>query len=168
MEHNYSEEVKIDFENLEAEWLTQPSLVNYYNDLYAEAIFLRDQAKLKLEFKVAKMDLKVRNKPHLFGFGGKPTEAAIKNTVLIHKITQKYNLKLAKAQKHVNSMLGIKTSLDNRKKALENLVSMRITGVNADPKNIVKKLKQKGEEKYHKKQQKRLNKSIKSRNKKKG
>jgi len=158
MKRDAREDVLIDPENLEAEWIEQPSIVQYNNDLFAEIQEIKDSLNEKLDYFTAKLDLQIRENPEKYGFSGKITETAIKNKIVVNKKIRQLKQKLNKVEKSLNDVKGVKNSFEHRKKALENLVSMRITGVHAEPKNLLAKLKEKGYAKYSKSQKQGLKK----------
>lgn len=150
---DYKKDIHINVQDLESEWINQPSLMVDYNDLYAVAIFERDELKVKLEYTAAKLDSEIRKDYSKFGFDSKPTEAAIKNTIIFQKQYVKLMKKMLLAAKQANLMSGVRTSFEHRKKALENLVTLHVTGFYSEPRNKpkdIRNLKDKKITKHHK------------------
>lgn len=153
---DYAKDIKIDPHNLEEMWLHQPSLMMEYNDLYAVAVFERDELKVKLEYTTAKLDSEIRKDYKKFDFASKPTESAIKNTIVFQKQYVSVVKKMLLAAKQANLMAGVRTSFEHRKKALENLVTLKVTGFYSEPRNKTKDLKERKMTKHHKRNKKIL------------
>ena len=166
---NYKLDIEIDEDDYEGEWITHSSIYLYYAEMYAEAIELRDNTKLKMEWIEAKIDLDVRQnwESKKYKLTSKPTESAIKNIIKTSKsylkITRKYN----KTVKRVNSLIGVKTAFEHKKHALGNLVSMKISGFHAEPRNKIRDLKKQISVTTHEKHKNELNDRIKKRRSKK-
>jgi len=147
-ERDFQADTIIDKDNLEGEWLEQASLYLYYAEAYSEAVYRRDKIKVKLEYCYAATYNKIKTNYDRY-FDNKPTEAAIKERVILDSTYQKTILSLAKANKLVNDMAAAKTAMEHRKKALENLVQLKISGLYSEPKqrkriNQVNQTNQKG------------------------
>lgn len=165
---NYKVDIEID-DDLEGEWITHPSLYLHYAELYADACADKDDAKIKMDWIAANIDLDVRktwdtNEGHKkYGFESKPSEGAIKNTILINK---KYLAALKyyyKQVKRVNSFTGVKTAFEHKKHALANLVSLKIGGFYAEPRNKIKDVKKLLSSGAHDKHRRDLNSKMKKR-----
>lgn len=146
---NYKEDVKIDPENLENEWMEQPSLFLYYAEAHADAMHEKDMAKSRLDLCYARMyaDIKKNWSNH---FESKPTEPALKEYIYKSSKYQKAERTLIDAVKSANVMLGAKTAFDHRKRALENLVSLRISGFHSEPRSKSRTVKTGGSHKVQK------------------
>jgi len=156
---DYSKDIKVDKNKLEEEWLEQPSLFLYYAEAHAEAIFERDKAKSNMDYVYSVLYSKFKNNWQEY-FDSKPTEPALKEKINTHEKYRKAEKRYIKANRNVNVLLSAKTAFDHRKRALENLVSLKISGFYSEPKN---KNKSKLEGGAHKKQKTELNKSSKKR-----
>lgn len=130
---NYKLDLEINSSNLEDEWIEQPSLYMYYSDLQARAIKERDDLKQKLDVHQAQLDSKVRKNWEQY-FEKSPTESAIKNYIVLNVETKKLVEKLNELSYNVSIMTAAKTAFEHRKKALENLVTLLITGFHSEPK----------------------------------
>jgi len=146
---DYVKDIRINEHDLESEWINQPSMMMEYNDLYAVAIFERDELKVKLEYTAAQLDAEIRKNYAKFGFDSKPTEAAIKNTIVCRKRYVDVMKKTLIANKQANLMAGVRTSFEHRKKALENLVTLKVTGFYSEPRNKARDIKEKKLTKHH-------------------
>jgi len=140
---DYRRDIDVDPENLEEEWVMHPSIYLYYSELLAQALFDKDEAKLKLEWIDANIDLDIRKNYTKYDFESKPSEGGIRSTIIKNKKHREaeniYNLSCKK----VNSLTGVKTAFEHKKHALSNLVSLRITGFHSEPRNKIQDLKSK-------------------------
>lgn len=134
MIREYKKDIRINENNLEDEWINQPSLFLYYAEAHAEAIHERDLAKAKTEYVYAIMysDIKTNWEK---SFDNKPTEPAIKESILKHPKYKKSERAFIDASKNMNLMLAAKTAFDHRKMALSNLTSLKIGGFYSEPRN---------------------------------
>jgi hypothetical protein len=141
LELNYKSEIQIDPDNLEEEWINQPSLYLKYSEEYANAVANKDRAKSNLEVVYAKIDARVRVDWDECGFDSKPTEPAIKQYISKNAEYRKAVKKHVMAIREANLMAGVKHSFDHRRKALENLVQLHISGFHSEPR--IKKVREK-------------------------
>lgn len=149
MDGDYKKDITIDEYNLEAEWLEQPSLFLYYAEAHATALHERDMAKSRLDLQYAKAYSSIKKNWEKY-FDAKPTEPAIKEYILKSPSYQKAERALINSAKNANIMLAAKTAFDHRKRALENLVSLKIAGFHSEPRNKTKKPRESGGHKAHK------------------
>lgn len=134
-DRNYKSDLEINMDDLETEWLEQPSLFMYYSQAHAEAIRDREEAKNHLDTVDAMLDSEIRTeenwKKH---FEKHPTEGAIKNWVIMHE-KHKNALAIFNKKSHDTNLLqSAKSAFDHRRKALENLVTLLVTGFHSQPK----------------------------------
>jgi len=155
MERDYNKDISVDINDLEAEWIEQPSLFLHYAEAHADAIHERDIQKSKMEYTYAKMYSMIKKNWEKF-FDIKPTEPAIKEFITSHKKYKKAERAFINSTRDVNVLLSAKNAFEHRKRALENLVSLRITGYHSEPKNKYSQLKEKGGRRA---QKERLNKN---------
>ena len=137
---DYNKDIEIDENDLEGEWLVHPAIVMYYNKAFADAQYNRDKLKIKLDQESAKLDSDVRKNWKDLNFDSKPTENAIRSYILLHPNYRKAEIKHLKAIREVVMLTGVRNSFEHRKKALENIVSLRITGFHSEPRNKVKQI----------------------------
>lgn len=130
---NYKADLQINEDDLSAEWLEQPSLYMYYAELHAKALLAKEKASDHIDLVYAQLDSEIRRDWEKW-FEKPPTESAIKNWILKqekHKIAlENYH----KASYNANVAQAAKTAFDHRRKALENLVSLFISGFHSEPK----------------------------------
>lgn len=158
---DFRRDIEIDKDNLEEEWLLHASLYLHYSSQYADAFYQKDQAKLKLDWVMAELDLEIRKNFKNFGFDSKPAEGGIKNTIIVNKKYQKALKTFNQKTKILNNMTGVKTAFEHRKHALGNLVALKIGGFNSEPRNIVKDVKKIQGAKGHAERKKALNEKMK-------
>jgi len=165
----FHEDIAIDSNDLEGEWLTHASKVMLYSELYADCLFYRDELKRKLEYIDATLYLDIRSNPKKYGFDAKPSEPAIKARVTVHPKHYKADKKLGLANKDLNMLIEIKRSFEHRKASLSGVVSLRITGFHSEPRNNIADLRRQKDYVQDKGHKEKLNKSrrLKKRKKKK-
>ena len=139
---DFKEDIKIDKNNLADEWIEHPSLYLYYSELWAEAIYIRDQLKSKLEYVYAKSDSYIRKNWKKY-YEKHPTEGAIKNWIIQSEKYRKVESELLEAQKNVNLLASIKSAFEHRKAALQNYVSLQISGFHSDPSSVKRNMNEK-------------------------
>ena len=164
MNRDFKEDIHIDEHNLEGEWLEQPSYFLYYAEAHAEALYERDMAKSRLDLQYAKMYSDIKKNWEKY-FDSKPTEPAIKEFIMKHPAYQTLERKLIEAAKDVNLLLSVKTAFDHRRRALENLVSLKIAGFHSEPRTR-RGMRQVDKKKYTEKQRQSRQKQPRQRNKK--
>ena len=132
-ERDYKEDMKINEDDLSSEWLEQPSIYIYYAETHAKALYMKEKISNYLDLVQAQLDSEIRRdwEKH---FDKAPTETAIKNWILKQEKYKKALDKYQKASYKVNLMQSVKVALDHRKKALENLVTLFVSGFHSEPK----------------------------------
>jgi len=120
---DYENDIKIDDQMLDVEWLEQPEKMMKYCTLAAEARRDLDLAKEAVELIRATLDSAIRKDPQKFGIE-KITEAAIGGIIIRQDqyITANNTLLLAKYEADIASS-AVK-AFEQRKDALENLVRL--------------------------------------------
>ncbi len=115
--------VEVDIEQLDKEWVEQPTRFHKAAKKVADARHELAKAKAALEIIEAEVALDIRNNPTTFGLK-KPTETAVKNMVVVDKRTQTAVKTLNKAKHKVDVFEARVSALEHKKRALENLVSL--------------------------------------------
>lgn len=105
------------------EWMGQPALYNRQSRKYAKARLLQAEAKAELDLVRAKLDLAIRQNPDDYNLD-RVTEGSVAATILMQKKYKTALKNLNDATYAVNLLQGVVESLDQRKKALENLVRL--------------------------------------------
>jgi hypothetical protein len=137
---DYHKDIQINPNDLETAWIEHSSLYLYYAEAHAEATDTRDRNKQNLELIQAQLDQKFRKKWDILFPDTKMTEGSIK-AVILQDILYKKALDLYnKASHNVNLMSVAKTAFEHRKKAIEGLVTMKVSGFYSAPKSPLKKM----------------------------
>jgi hypothetical protein len=126
-------EIHPDPNELDKEWCNQPRLRFRYGQELADARRGLATAKAELEVSEAELDLAVRSDPGKYGLE-KVTEAAVKSTVPTLKQYQKAKRAVIDAQYAVDVLDAAVSSIDHRKKALEDLVQLFMMDYYSKPK----------------------------------
>ena len=77
----YKEDIQIDIDQLDKEWIKQAPLFQKYAKQEAVALYERDQLGDAVDLLRAQLDGDVRAHPEKYGFESKPTETAIANKI---------------------------------------------------------------------------------------
>lgn len=120
---NYEQDVSIDEEALDVEWLQQADLTIKYCQLEAKARRKVDQAKEKLDVVEAELYQKICNNPEQYNLP-KTTESAIAGAI---KMTEEYkeaSEAVHEAEYQLNMVQGAVRAVYAKKDALENLVRL--------------------------------------------
>jgi hypothetical protein len=120
---NYEEDVRIDPDALDVEWLEQPSLLMRYARNAAECRMEVDRAKELVDVTKAKLDKKIRNDPEAYHVE-KVTETAVQAAIISHKDFQAANDSYLTAKFEADIAQGAVNAINQRKDALENLVRL--------------------------------------------
>lgn len=118
-----SEFFDLDMHRLDEEWLRQPRLYHDYAVKLADARATWERAKAAREVVQAELDRDARRSPSLFGLD-KVTEPAVEKAVLLHKRYQKANEEVIIAKHEMDVLQAAVDTLEHKKKALENMVSL--------------------------------------------
>lgn len=130
--YNYKEELAIDSESLDYEWLMQPQVFIKYAELYSDAEIRFDKSKDRLEYIRAELDCSIRNNPVLLQ-GKKLTEAQV-NSLILTDVKYKSALEEMHEAKKAFRRLGMAVkAFEQRKSALENLVKLHGQSYFASP-----------------------------------
>lgn len=120
---NYEQDVKIDGEALDIEWLAQPSLMMKYCQISAKAQMQMDAAKEMVDVVRSGLDKSIRENPEKYGIA-KLTESVVLSTVIVQEqYTEAYGAYL-KAKYEADMAKGAVRAIEHRKDALENLVRL--------------------------------------------
>ncbi len=122
-EMNWKQDVEIDPENLDREWVRQASLFGQYCELLADAHRQLDLKKEKLVMVDAKLGLEIRTNPNKFGLD-KVTEAGVNSILVLQEEHKELEKELIDLRYDVEVLTGAVRSLDQKKSALENLVRL--------------------------------------------
>ncbi len=122
---NYEEEIRIDPDALDVEWLMQPTLFMKYGEALAEAEMEADNAKEKFDLVKAETDSDIRGNIEAYtGSTKKPTETQINTLVVQHPDYKKVLSVLNSTKSTVKILVMAVRAFEQRKVALENLVKL--------------------------------------------
>lgn len=130
---DYNNDIQIDRENLEKEWMEHPSIYLYYAEAHADAVYEKELSGDELDLVFSELDAQIRKDWDLH-FEKAPSEGAIKNWVIRQVKYKKALAKFQKAGHTANRLAAAKSSFEHKKKALENLVSLYVMGYGSEPK----------------------------------
>lgn len=122
----------IDENLLDEEWLKQPKLMFKYGSKLADAIADLDEAKSKLNLVKAEVYQEISNDPDGYEIS-KTTEAAINNCMLMQPEYQAALKAFNKATHRVNIMDAAVKAIQDRRRALENMVELHGQSYFAEP-----------------------------------
>lgn len=119
----FEEDIRIDEDALDIEWLNQPRLMLKYSKISAEAKMEMLLRKEGLDLIKADLDKEIRSDPEKFGIV-KITETAVSNTIISHKLYKEANTAYLQAQYEADIARGAVSAVEHKKDALENLVRL--------------------------------------------
>lgn len=124
--------LQIDENQLDVEWLGQPELYYEWATKLADAIYDLDEAKAELELVQAEVENSIRSQPDKYGME-KITEKAVAAAVPMQQEYQDQSSAFNKAKHRVALYKATVDSLDQRKRALEKLVDLRLANYFSEP-----------------------------------
>lgn len=119
---SYKQDIQIDKNMLDEEWIKQPLLYMDYSQELAQKIKERDQAKDKINVLKAEIDDEIREIAK--NTGNKITEAYISNQIQLRKEYKDACQNWIDKNEEVNILDSVKEALNHKKKALENLTQL--------------------------------------------
>lgn len=123
MENEYQEDIEIDPDQLDVEWLRQPTLMLKYTQHESECRKKLDSARRDLDVIKAQLDHDIRNDPSAFDLE-KATETAISNAILMEEEFINQQKIVQKEEYELNMAVAAVRSMYVKKDALENLVRL--------------------------------------------
>lgn len=130
---SYKDDITIAKHELDKEWINQPKLFCQYAEEAVEASFERDKAKEQLDLVKAEMDGQIRKNPTKFGLD-KATDTAVANAIIQTEEYKKANSYFLDCLKKMRIMEVARESFDHKKRALEKLTDLFISGYWSEPK----------------------------------
>lgn len=125
---NYKEDLSIDKFNLDYEWETQPAKYIEWAEKCVNAQFEKDKAKDMLDLIEAQLDSEIRLKSE------KQTEAKIKSQILQDKRYIEAKNLYIESIKNARILEIAKDAFEHKKKALEKITDLWISGYWSSPK----------------------------------
>lgn len=120
---NYEEDIRIDGEALDKEWLNQPSLMMKYAKHAANKRKILEETKQNLDIAKAEADQKIRKHPERYKLE-KTTDAIVANAILNEEGYKQAYSDYLDAKFESDMAQGAVNSFEQRKSALENLVRL--------------------------------------------
>lgn len=124
---------EIDPNRLDEEWLWHPKLYHEHAIKLADARKEYEQKKAELEVLTAEIDREIRLTPSGFGLE-KITETVVANTVIIQPSYRKLQKEVIEAKHNVAIAEAAVSTMEHKKKALENIVQLRGMDYFSEPK----------------------------------
>lgn len=121
---NWEQDVRIDPEALDVEWVKQPETFMRWTKLSADARKHADEKKEELDVLEAKLGLAIRSNPAKYGLE-KVTEASVQAIILIDSTRMAMAQELADAKYELDVLTSAVRAMDQKKAALENLVRLQ-------------------------------------------
>ena len=159
MDLNYEQDVSIDEIALDVEWLQQANLMYKYARYQAETKKVMDEAKERLDFIKAKLEMDIRANPEKYGLS-KVTESAVASTILLQPEYQEASKKYIEVRYENDVAAAAVKAIDQKKTALENLVKLLSASYFAGP-IAPRDLSLKWNEHIQRREQKEHNKNVK-------
>lgn len=128
----YKADIFIDVDDLHNEWLYQPALFMYYGERHSDAVEIRDLHKHKLDVLEAQLILKYKRDWSTYS-EDKMTDSGVKAFVAQDPEYSAQAKEVIQANHAVNICAKAVSAFDQRKRALENLVSLNNAGFHAPP-----------------------------------
>jgi hypothetical protein len=124
----------IDVNALDREWVNQPALYHKYALRLADARRKLEQVKTASEISNAELDADIRARPEKYGIE-KVTEAAIKSGIMCAPAYIAASKEVIDAKHAVDVLAAAVATVDHRKRALENLVDLRLADYFSEPRH---------------------------------
>ncbi|NIU01110.1 MAG: hypothetical protein GWN01_09345 [Nitrosopumilaceae archaeon] len=129
---NFEDDIEIDHEALDIEWLEQPGKMLKYSRYSADTRQIMDMTKERLELVRAELDQQIRQYPDFYQIA-KITEGSIQSTILKDPEYRKTAEEYINAKHEYELAQGAVKAFDQRKTALENLVRLHGASYFAGP-----------------------------------
>ena len=130
---NYEQDIRIDEDALDVEWLDQPALFLKYSRHSTLLEKEKDESKERLEFVKAELDRKIRLNPEKFGVE-KITDKVVENTIILQPEYKQASEQFIQAKFEWMTARGAVDAYNQRKEALENLARLHGQNYFAGPK----------------------------------
>ncbi len=130
-ELKFEKELKIDREDLDSEWLSQPQLYFRYAKKVIEAEDELSKVKEKLDICTAELDAKIRERAKLND--EKITEKLIENKIIKDEDHSMALKEFNRSKSDLNLLQAGLKAIEQRKSALENLVKLYCAGYFSSP-----------------------------------
>ncbi len=129
---DYQNDLLIDKNRLDEEWIQQPSKMMRYSVELAQAIYNRNRSKENLDVIEASLDAEARREPAPAGLG-KATETAIKNWIKLQDTYREALEAYHDTDLEVNLIQGAVNDINANRNALPDLVKLYLSGYWSEP-----------------------------------
>jgi hypothetical protein len=129
---NYEEDVRIDPEALDVEWLKQAELMKKYAIHAADTKKEMDEIKEQIDVTKARIEMNIRKEPEKYNLP-KVTEGAIQSTIILQEEYQELVQEYTEAKYENDVAIAAVRAIDQKKTALENLVRLLSASYFAGP-----------------------------------
>jgi hypothetical protein len=125
----------IDPQNIVQEWIDQPRLYFEHAEKLAQYRANHERCKANLDLVQAKLDKSIRSDPEDYDISSaKITEKMVENAIIRNKKYIDALEEVHKSRYEMEVLQAAVTALDHRKKLLESLTQLTLSGLNAEPK----------------------------------
>lgn len=144
--YNYMEELKIDPNDLDNEWINQPTLYMKYAKLKNEK--LQEVNDLKENYNVKKAEIGMESRKPIDG--KKPTQGQVDDLVNSNQELHELAKEINEEKRNCDDFNSAVIAFDHKKKALENMVTLEVYSLNSEPKqrngNVEERMKRRNNE----------------------
>jgi hypothetical protein len=122
-ENEYAQDIHIDEQALDVEWLAQPELMLKYCIVAAQAHRRADLAKARVDVVAAQLNRAIRSDPSLFNINRITSEVVLATIETDTEYQESVKKAINARYEHEMALAAVK-AMENRKSALENLVRL--------------------------------------------
>lgn len=158
LKQKVKDHLKVDPFNLVEDWEQQPHLFMFWSEKWVDAVLRKENAKQQLETLRANLDLDIRQNPEAYGIL-KITESVVDSAIKTHPEYQQLLREYNQLCSEVNFLSSVKEALNHKRKALESLTQLWVTGYYQHPNES--KIARETEDLVRKRQLESLNQSMK-------
>ncbi len=121
------EHLRVDPFSLVEDWEQQPHLFMFWSEKWVDAVLERENIKQRLEVLRARLDLDIRQNPESYGIS-KITESVVDSVIKRHPKYQQLLAEYNRSCSEVNFLSSVREALNHKRKALESLTQLWVTG----------------------------------------
>jgi len=124
----------VDKHDLDNEWVGHCTLVMKWTERAVRAKREWDRAKNQLELVRAELNLDMRGKPSKYGLPTKPAEKHFESAIVAERSYRDAQKRVINTKFRSDLAQGVVNGLEHRKRTLENLVRLHLSGFYSEPK----------------------------------
>lgn len=121
---DYEEDMQIDQEALDVEWMRHPKMAFAYSVALAEARIIVKEMKREHKVMIAETILDVKKDPEAYGFESKPTVDEVKSAAECDEEVEELYANVVNAEREADILAAAVKAIDDKKSALEHLVKL--------------------------------------------